>query len=143
MAVAKKKRTKLVLPKIGRKIARSQFEFNIYKLLTGRLPKGADLGYETEKLSYTLHKDYVPDFVITKKDGSKIYVEAKGLGRAFDYDARSKMVAVRKDHPDLDIRIVFMSDRPFSKGGKMRPSDWALKNGFPCSVNEIPDDWLE
>lgn len=133
---------KVVLPKIGRKIARSQFEFTMYKLLQHALPKGADLGYETEKLSYTLTKDYVPDFIITKKDGSKIYVEAKGLGRAFDYDARSKMVAVRQQHPDLDIRIIFMADRPFSKGGKMRPSDWAVKNGYRFAVNEVPDGWF-
>jgi hypothetical protein len=133
---------KLALPKIGRKIARSQFEFNIYKLIKGLLPRGADLGYETEKLTYTLTKDYVPDFIVTKKDGSKIYIEAKGLGRAFDYDARSKMVAVKQAHPDLDIRIVFMADRPFSKGGKMRPSDWARKNGYVCSINEIPEEWF-
>ena len=131
------------LPKIGRKNARSQFEFNIYKLINHNLPRGADLGYETEKLTYTLTKDYVPDFIITKKDGTKIYVEAKGLGRAFDYDARSKMVAVRQQYPDLDIRIIFMADRPFSKGGKMRPSDWAVKNNFKFAVNTVPENWFD
>lgn len=138
-----KRKTKVTLPKIGRKVARSQFEFSIYKLVKAALPRGADLGYETEKLTYTLTKDYVPDFVITTRSGKKIYIEAKGLGRAFDYDARSKMVAVKQSHPDLDIRIVFMADRPFSKGGKMLPSHWAAKNGYPCAVNRIPPDWFD
>lgn len=115
----------------------------MYKLLKGSLPRGAELDYETERLTYTLTKDYLPDFVITKRDGSKVYVEAKGLGRAFDYDAQSKMVAVRTQHPDLDIRIIFMADRPIRKGGKLRASDWAVKYGFKFAINEVPKDWFE
>ena len=139
MAIAKRK---VVLPKIGHKIARSQFEFNIYKLLKTKLPRGADLGYETEKLTYTLTKDYIPDFIVTTRSGAKIYVEAKGLGRAFDYDARNKLVAIKEQYPDLDLRLVFMADRPISKGAKMRTSDWALKYGYTFAINTIPDEWF-
>lgn len=105
-------------------------------------PRSSVLEYEPEKLTYTLTKDYIPDFVITLKNGNKIYVEAKGLGRAFDYDARSKMIAVKEQHPDLDIRIVFMADRSISKGSKMRPSDWATKHGFKFAINDIPTQWF-
>lgn len=130
------------LPKIGHKYARSQFEFDVWKALKHELPKGASLDYETEALPYTLEKNYIPDFTITSKDGIIIYIEAKGLGRSFDYDARSKMEAVKRAHPDKDIRIVFMSDRPLRKGGKMRPSDWARKNNYQFSIKEIPKEWF-
>ena len=131
------------LPKIGRKKVRSQFEFDIYKLLQHELPRGATLSYENDKLEYILTKDYIPDFTIEKKDGTIIYVEAKGLGRAFDYDSRVKMEMVKLQHPDKDIRIIFMSDRPFRKGGKMRPSDWASKHNYQFAVNSVPKDWFE
>ena len=130
------------LPKIGRKKVRSQFEFDIYKLIQHELPRGAELSYETDKLEYILTKDYTPDFTITKKDGTIIYVETKGLGRAFDYDSRVKMEMVKLQHPDKDIRIIFMSDRPFRKGGKMRPSDWANKHNYKFAVNEVPKGWF-
>ena len=130
------------LPKIGRKTVRSQFEYDVFQDLKLSLPKGAEIEYETEALTYTLTKDYIPDFVITTKDGRVIYIEAKGLGRAFDYDARVKMETVKKQHPEKDIRIVFMADRPFRKGGKVRPSDWATKLGYPFSIKTIPEDWF-
>lgn len=134
---------KTLLPKIGRKRARSQFEYDVFKGLKNYLPKGASLNYEQDVLEYTLVKNYIPDFTIETKDGIIIYVEAKGLGRAFDYNVRQKMVAVKEQHPDKDIRIIFMNDRPFRKGGKMRPSDWAKKHGFLFAIGEVPKDWFE
>lgn len=131
------------LPKIGKKQCRSQFEYNVYKGLTHCLPRGATLTYETDELDYVLYKTYIPDFTIKTKDGRIIYVEAKGLGRAFDYSVRQKMIAVKENHPDKDIRIVFMSDKPFRKGGTMRPSDWAQKHNFTFAIGEIPEDWFE
>lgn len=136
-------KAKKVLPKIGRRRVRSQFEFDIYNEILNVLPKGSVVDYEQDQLEYTLVKNYIPDFTITKKDGSIIYVEAKGLGRAFDYDARVKMETVKRQHLDKDIRIVFMSDRPFRKGGKVRPSDWASKLGYKFSVAHIPEGWLD
>lgn len=130
------------MPKIGKKKVKSQFEFDVYKKLKNSLPRGAMISYETDLLDYILTKNYLPDFTIELKDGTIIYIEAKGLGRAFDYNARIKMEAVKERHPDKDIRIVFMSDRPFRKGGKMRPTDWAQKNGFPCAVGEVPKEWF-
>lgn len=136
-------KSKKILPKIGKKRVRSQFEFDVYKAIQHELPRGAELTYEDTRLTYTTTKDYIPDFTITKKDGTIIYVEAKGLGRAFDYDSRVKMEMVKLQHPDKDIRIVFMSDRPFRKGGKVRPSDWATKLGYKFSIVTVPKDWFE
>lgn len=130
-------------PKIGGKYCRSQFEYDVYKALKNVMPKRAVIEYEEDKLEYTVTKNYIPDFTITKKDGTIIYIEAKGLGRAFDYQNRVKMEAVKEQHPDKDIRIVFYSDRPLRKGGKMRPSDWAKQNGFIFSIGEIPEEWFK
>lgn len=106
------------------------------------LPRGSTVEYETEKLTYIEEKQYTPDFIVTRKDGSKIYIESKGF---FPYPERAKMVAVKAGHPDLDIRLVFYRDNPsqLGRGSKSRPSDWAVKNGFPFAIKEIPADWLQ
>ena len=113
------------LPYILGKRARSKFEGTVYEQLKKLKRPKQTIEYEVDKLEYVLTKSYIPDFKLTKKDGSVMYIEAKGLGRAFDSLARTKMIAVKKYHPDLDIRFVFMSDRPIVKGGKMTPTMWA------------------
>lgn len=137
-------RVKKSYPKIGRKTCRSNFEFQVYKALTHELPRGAELEYEPERLAYVIESDYIPDFVITKRDGTKIYVEAKGLGKlgGFDDLARRKMAIIRTTYPELDIRIIFQRDGPLKKGTKMRASDWALKYGYPCAFGEVPKEWF-
>ena len=137
-----KRKNKKLLPKIGSRRVKSQFEYDTWKVLKNLLPPKSSLDYESESLAYTVQHNYTPDFVIEKKDGSKIYIETKGLGRGFDYPARRKMEEIRKQYPDIDIRIIFTSDRPFRKGGKMRPSDWAVKNGYKFCIQEVPKDWF-
>lgn len=95
--------------------------------------------YETEEIEYTLTKNYVPDFIVTKQNGSKVYIEMKGYLRPED---RTKMIAVKKQHPELDIRIVFERNHPVTKGSKSKYTDWATRNGFPCAMNKIPQEWL-
>lgn len=129
-------------PKIGRKTVRSDFEYTVYNQIVDLLPEKAKVEYEVDAIEYTITKNYIPDFTITTKNGI-IYVEAKGLGRAFDQQVRDKMIAVKRDHPDKDIRIVFYSDRPLRKKGKMRPSDWAQKHGFKFSIGKVPEAWLK
>lgn len=120
-------------------MVKNQFEFDTYKGLVHELPEGATLEYETEKLVYTTTSTYLPDFVLTKKDGSKIYIEAKGF---FDYDAQRKMVAVKTQHPELDIRMILYKDSPLRKGSKLYYSGWCEKNGFPYAIREIPEEWF-
>lgn len=102
---------------------------------------GGTVEYEAEKLEYTETKQYIPDLIVTLRDGKKIYIEGKGF---FPYADRAKMVAVKEQHPDLDIRIVFYRDTPSSlgKGNKTKPTEWATKYGFPSSVKEIPKEWF-
>ena len=114
---------------LRKKKLRNKFELRLDKQLQSC---GVKYAYETEKLPYVIHGNYIPDFIINTKDGRKIYVEAKGHFRP---EHKVKMRAVKTYHPDLDIRIVFYG---FSK----KNSKWALKYGFPYSVGCIPEDWL-
>lgn len=143
MSNLKKKKRRAALPKIGRKTAASAFEYQVYQGLKDILPSRYKLEYEVDELAYTLEKNYRPDFTITRNDGTILYLEAKGLGRAFDGDARMKMIAVKAQHPEKDIRIIFMRDGPISKGAKMMASDWAKKYGFIYSIGSIPLEWFE
>ena len=93
--------------------------------------------YEPIKLPYVLERTYCPDFYIP---ATGIYIEAKGK---LDADTKSKMIPVKKRHPELDIRIVFMrGSNLLSKASKKTYMDWAASNGFPAADGEIPKDWL-
>jgi hypothetical protein len=69
-----------------------------------------------------------------------MYLEAKGV---FDAEDRSKHIAIRKQHPDLDIRFIFYADQKLNKRAKMRYSGWCEKWGYKYCIQKIPDEWLE
>ena len=53
--------------------------------------------YETEKLKYTVPErlaTYTPDFILTKRNGDKMYIETKGRFTTAD---RKKMKLVKED----------------------------------------------
>jgi len=104
--------------------------------------KKLSFGYEDTKLAYITSHNYIPDFTLYNKNKTKIiYVEAKGNFPPAD---RAKMKAVKKAHPDLDIRFVFQKDNLIQKKSKTTYSMWATKNGFLSSVGEeLPKEWLE
>lgn len=56
------------------------------------------------------------------------------------------MIAVKQQHPDKDIRIIFYRDAEFGKrrknGSKTKQSDWATKYKFPFTIREIKGDWF-
>lgn len=135
------KRTTNSLPKIGRRKVKSQYEFDVYKSITGLVGKGT-VEYEVDKLSYTTSHDYIPDLTINLDGDRRFYIECKGY---FPYSERAKMIAVKEAHPELDIRILFYRDTPSSlgKGSKMKPTEWATKYGFPSSVKEVPLEWFQ
>ena len=95
--------------------------------------EGIEFDYEIENLSYTLKGFYKSDFTVFCKNGKKIIIETKGYFRPED---KRKMVAVKKQHPDLDIRLLFYApNKSYQR--------WAIKYGFPFAVREIPPEWLE
>lgn len=93
--------------------------------------------YEPVKLSYVLNYTYCPDFRLA----NGVYIEAKGV---LDQATRSKMIAVKKAHPDLDIRFVFMNGKNrLSSKSKTTYMQWAEKNGFPAADGVIPEEWTK
>lgn len=81
--------------------------------------------YEPDEIPYVLEKDYKPDF----KLDNGVYLEVKGQLYRAD---RTKMLAVKKQHPNLDIRFVFQKPhQKCAEGVKATNAEWAEKNGFP------------
>lgn len=91
----------------------------------------AEFKYEAEKIPYVLALHYCPDFIVTTPSG-KVYIECKGYFRKED---KAKMRAVKKQHPELDIRLLFYSFRK-------EYERWATRNGFKYAFETIPKDWL-
>lgn len=107
--------------------------------------RGISFTYEQRKLKWlpeVKFRTYTPDFEITTRSGKKIIVETKGY---WTTDDRQKMLAVVKQHPDLDIRIVFQNpNAKIRKGSKTSYADWCQKFlGIPWAAKLIPDAWLE
>jgi mRNA-degrading endonuclease YafQ of YafQ-DinJ toxin-antitoxin module len=93
-----------------------------------------DLKIEWKDLRY---RTYTPDFILD----NGIIVETKGI---FDNEDRRKHLAVREQHPELDIRLVFSNAKAkLYKGSKTTYAMWCDKNEFLYSHRVIPPDWLE
>ena len=113
---------------------RSNLEKDIANLLEGL---GVSFQYESEKLSYTIEHNYTPDFVLP----NYVYLEAKGYWDAAD---RRKVLAVKRDNPDIDLRMVFQSPyNTISKRSKTTYAKWCEKHDIPwTSYHDIPLEWL-
>lgn len=118
----------------------NELEQGIMSSVSRRRVPGLRVGYETERLKYVLEHGYIPDLVVTFRDGRKMYIEAKGYFRPED---QIKMRAVKNTNPELDIRMIFPKDNKLSKRHVMRYSDWCTKYGIPYHVGlEVPKEWL-
>lgn len=113
---------------------RSKFEETFEADLVARKIK---YDYERLKLPYTLSFNYKPDWELTDYG---IIVETKGY---LDADDRRKMIAVKEQHPHLDIRFVFQkADKVLRRGSKTTYGTWADKHGFVWAEGTIPKQWL-
>ena len=89
---------------------------------------------EWEDLAY---RTYTPDFLLP----NGIIIETKGR---FTPEDRMKHIAIKKQHPKLDIRFVFEnSRRKLRKGAKSTYGEWCIKYGFRYYDRIIPEDWLK
>lgn len=101
-------------------------------------------GYESEKISYIQPektRTYTPDFILTKKNGEKMYIESKGR---WVLDDRKKHELIKKQYPALDIRFVFSNpNAKINKKSKTTYSDICMKFGWKFAKKEIPQEWLD
>lgn len=115
---------------------RSQFEANFARNLRER--KIASL-YEQDKIQYIPKpRTYTPDFYIKEGD---FYVETKGRFFATD---RTKHLLIKEQHPDIDIRFVFLNAKNrLDKRSRTTYAQWCEKNGFLYSEKRMPEEWMK
>jgi hypothetical protein len=97
--------------------------------------QGAGFKYESKRLRYAVLRDYKPDFELD----NGILVETKGW---FKSDDQRKMRAVKEQHPDKDIRMVFQNLKGKVQGSKMTNAEWCEKYGFQYADGRIPKAWI-
>lgn len=116
---------------------RSKFEARVAKQLK---ESGCPWEYESQTIYYvepSKVRRYIPDILLLN---SGILIEVKGL---LTIEDRKKMILVKQQWPDLDIRFAFMrSKNTISKKSKTTYAMWADKNGFPYCDIQIPATWL-
>ena len=113
---------------------RSKLEEKVADLLTNL---GISYEYESTKVPYTIQHTYCPDFILP----NHVHLETKGHWDATD---RRKVLAVKRDNPDLDLRMVFQAPyNRISKKSKTTYAQWCEKHDIPwSSFHNIPLDWL-
>ena len=113
---------------------RSQLEERIADLLQ---ELGVSYEYESTRVPYTIQHFYNPDFILP----NYVHLEAKGYWTSQD---RRKILAVKKENPDLDLRMVFQAPyNKISKKSKTTYAQWCEKHDIPwCAFHTIPIDWL-
>ena len=113
---------------------RSGLEEKVADLLQGL---GISYEYESTKVAYTIQHHYVPDFSLP----NHVYLETKGY---WDPADRRKVLAVKRDNPDMDLRMVFQSPyNKISKKSKTTYAQWCERHDIPwTSFHNIPLDWL-
>ena len=111
---------------------RSKFEETIADTLSVRK---VPFGYETETVSYIVERTYKPDFILE----NGIYIEAKGYFRSAD---QRKHRAIKNQHPDLDIRFVFLRLSSRVQVSQMTCQEWCEKYDFLYAEKEIPKEWI-
>ena len=136
--MATRKRSPLSTSEVSLKYGfRSGLEEKVADYLTS---KGVGFSFETLKVPYVKPETkhiYTPDFILD----NGIIIETKGR---WLLDDRKKHLLIRKQHPNLDIRILFQNaNAKISKGSKTSFADFCEKHGIPYAHREIPEAWLK
>ena len=113
---------------------RSKLEERVADLLEGL---GITYEYESTRVPYTIQHHYYPDFLLP----NYTYLEVKGYWDAAD---RRKILAVKKDNPDIDLRMIFQAPyNKISKRSKTTYAQWCERHNIPWTpFHDIPLDWL-
>jgi len=95
--------------------------------------------YETTVIDYIkpqTNHTYTIDFTLP----NGILVETKGRWVLED---RKKHLLIKKQHPELDIRMVFQSSKTkIRKGSKTTYAMFCDKHDIPWAEKTIPESWL-
>lgn len=116
---------------------RSALEARVLQDLQSR---GVSFNYEATKLPYWVERTYMPDVDLDLL--SKVcHLEIKGW---FKPEDRSKLLAVRRAHPEIDIRLIFANAyAPIRRGSRTTYADWCEKHGFPWATKgKVPEKWM-
>ena len=116
---------------------RSHFECDVAEDLNRRRVRWT---YEDLTLLYSIPHIYTPDFVVTTDSGRVFVLEAKGY---FKPEDRRKILVVKQEHPNMDLRLLFQrASVPIRKGSKTTYGTWADKHGIPWAEGVVPKEWL-
>jgi hypothetical protein len=114
----------------------SAIELNIAEQIE---EQGQEIRYEAIKIQWIdlSIRTYTPDFVLD----NGIIIEVKGRWTAHD---RKKHLEIRKQHPHLDIRMVFENSRKkLYKSSKTTYALWCAKKDILFADRVIPEAWLK
>ena len=131
---AKKAYAKIKARHEGKIKFKSKLEESVADLLEGL---GVSYEYEPSRIAYTIQHHYCPDFVLP----NQVYIETKGY---WDPKDRRKILAVKKDNPDLDLRMVFQAPyNTINNRSKTTYAQWCERHNIPwASYHNIPLEWL-
>jgi hypothetical protein len=83
-----------------------------------------------------VNRKYLPDMELE----NGIIIEVKGR---LTLEDRKKMLHVKEQYPELDIRFVFKIDNWLTKTKKHKYSDWCKKHDYPFAIGGIPKAWAK
>jgi len=114
---------------------RSKFEASVAKNLVDNKIK---FSYETINIDYIISSSYCPDIIFD----NGIICEIKGL---FRKEERRKHLAIKAQHPTLDVRFVFQNSKTkLSKAkGSLTYAKWCERHGFLYADKIIPPEWYD
>lgn len=105
--------------------------------------RGIPFDYESGSIPYVLECSYTHDFAIRTKSGKDVIVEFKGW---MDGGELRTLSQVKKQNPDLDLRMVLQSrrdlDKPVRKNAKLTIKGWCAKHGIPVAAEILPEEWI-
>jgi hypothetical protein len=105
---------------------------------------GVPFAYEREWVRYTVPEreaKYLPDFW---PDDTNIIIETKGWFGRQGAKERQKLVLLKEQHPELDIRIVFSdANKRIYAGSPTTYAQWADDHGFKWATKGVvPRQWI-
>ena len=126
---------------MGAKIVQGEdgFRGGLERLVGGYLTDHAiEYRYEPGNILYQVparDARYKPDFVLA----NGIILETKGR---FVTKDRQKMLLIKQQHPDLDIRFIFSNpNNRISKRSSTTYGMWCDRQGFPYAHVKAVDEW--